>query len=63
VGTRGQYRLSAALTAAAEKRAAASGCTTIRLRSNVIRGDAHRFYERLGYERLKTQYAFRKGVR
>jgi len=30
------------------------------LRSNVIRKDAHRFYERLGYKNIKTQYAFSK---
>jgi len=30
------------------------------LRSNVIRKDAHRFYERLGYNNIKTQRAFLK---
>jgi len=30
------------------------------LRSNVIRRDAHRFYERLGYKNIKTQQAFLK---
>jgi GNAT superfamily N-acetyltransferase len=30
------------------------------LRSNVIRKDAHRFYERLGYKNTKTQHAFLK---
>jgi GNAT superfamily N-acetyltransferase len=30
------------------------------LRSNVIRQDAHRFYEALGYKIIKTQHAFLK---
>ena len=30
------------------------------LRSNVARSEAHPFYERLGYERTKTQHAYKK---
>jgi len=30
------------------------------LRSNVARPEAHPFYERLGYERTKTQHAYKK---
>jgi GNAT superfamily N-acetyltransferase len=52
-----------ALMAAAEEWAAATGCATIRLRSNVLRDDAHRFYAHIGYERVKTQHTFRKRVR
>ena len=52
-----------ALMTAAEEWTAASGCTTIRLRSNVLRDDAHRFYAHIGYERVKTQHTFRKRVR
>ncbi len=37
-------------------------CTTVSLRSNVIRKEAHRFYERLGYRLVKTQLALRKEV-
>jgi GNAT superfamily N-acetyltransferase len=44
----------------AEEWARANGCTMIGLRSNVIRGRAHAFYERLGYEHFKTQKSFRK---
>jgi GNAT superfamily N-acetyltransferase len=32
----------------------------ISVRSNVIRDRTHRFYERLGYRRTKTQHKFRK---
>jgi GNAT superfamily N-acetyltransferase len=36
------------------------GCGVVSLRSNVIRDRAHKFYERLGYEHVKTQKSFRK---
>ena len=38
------------------------GCDEVRLRSNVMREGAHRFYERRGYEHYKTQKAFRKAI-
>jgi GNAT superfamily N-acetyltransferase len=44
----------------AERWAREKGCTAVALRSNVIRQRAHRFYERNGYEHLKTQKSFRK---
>lgn len=44
----------------AEQWAREKGCRTVRLRSNVIRNRAHAFYERQGYEHVKTQKAFRK---
>ena len=44
----------------AEEWSRARGCATIGLRSNVIRERAHNFYERLGYEHVKTQKSFRK---
>jgi GNAT superfamily N-acetyltransferase len=44
----------------AEEWARRWGCTAIGLRSNVVRERAHRFYERLGYQHIKTQKAFRK---
>lgn len=44
----------------AEQWAREHGCDAIGLRSNVIRGRAHAFYEREGYEHYKTQKAFRK---
>lgn len=49
-----------ALLSAAEEWARSKGCSKITLKSNIIRKDAHRFYEREGYEVFKTQYAFRK---
>ena len=48
------------LMARAEQWARDRGCCQVRLRSNVIRARAHAFYEKLGYETIKTQKAFRK---
>jgi GNAT superfamily N-acetyltransferase len=36
------------------------GLREIHVRSNIIRPDSHPFYERLGFERFKTQHAYRK---
>jgi N-acetylglutamate synthase-like GNAT family acetyltransferase len=36
------------------------GLGEIHVRSNVIRPESHPFYERLGFERFKTQHAYRK---
>lgn len=44
----------------AEDWARARGCATIAVRSNVVRERTHRFYEGLGYARVKAQYTFRK---
>jgi len=44
----------------AERWAREKGCKAIGLRSNVIRGRAHVFYERQGYQHFKTQKSFRK---
>jgi GNAT superfamily N-acetyltransferase len=44
----------------AEEWARSKGLEAVSLRSNVIRKDAHRFYERLGYKQIKTQHAFLK---
>lgn len=51
-----------ALVAAAEAWAAARGATSVRVRSNVVRGEAHPFYESLGYERKKTQHAYARSL-
>jgi GNAT superfamily N-acetyltransferase len=40
--------------------ARARGCRTVRLRSNIIRKEAHAFYANLGYNIIKTQHAFAK---
>jgi GNAT superfamily N-acetyltransferase len=43
-----------------EEWAAEHGYSQVWLRSNVKRNEAHRFYQRRGYELLKTSYTFRK---
>jgi len=50
----------AKLLAKAEHWAAAKGCKSVSVRSNVLRKRAHAFYLRQGYEHYKTQKAFRK---
>ena len=45
-----------------EEWARASGCALVRLRSTDARTEAHKFYERLGYRRIKTQFSFAKAV-
>src|SRR5262245_51601471 len=52
----------AKLLQAAEAWAKAKGCTTMSVRSNVVRDRAHSFYLRNGYEHYKTQKAFRKAL-
>ncbi len=58
----GQRSLGAGarLLAAAENWARKHGCSSMSVRSNVIRDRAHKFYERNGYEHYKTQKSFRK---
>jgi GNAT superfamily N-acetyltransferase len=48
------------LMTAAEEWARSSGYGTVRLRTNTARVGAKPFYEALGYELLKTQYALLK---
>ena len=52
----------AKLLEAAEEWARRRGCRGMNVRSNVIREQAHGFYERNGYEHYKTQKAFRKAL-
>ncbi len=47
-----------ALMAQAEDWARGRGLAEVRLRSNVVRGDAHRFYQAVGYAILKSQFTF-----
>ena len=49
-----------ALVRNAEAWSATRDCGTITVRSNVLRAETHRFYERLGYPLLKQQKVFRK---
>lgn len=51
-----------ALVARAEQWAEDHGYRSLRVRSNVIRADAHRFYEGLGYQRTKSQAVFSKAI-
>ena len=46
----------------AESWARDHGCRSLYLRSNVQREEAHRFYERLGYQLVKVQHAYWKSV-
>ena len=46
----------------AEAWARAQGCALVRLRSTDARTEAHKFYEHLGYTKVKTQYSFAKAV-
>lgn len=39
-----------------------AGFASLRLRSSVVRVDAHRFYERLGFTRSKQQVVFDRGL-
>lgn len=38
------------------------GCSIVRLWSSASRTGAHRFYETVGYTRIKTQYSFAKSL-
>jgi GNAT superfamily N-acetyltransferase len=58
-GHRGR-RIGEALVAAAEAWARERGHVRMRVRSNVVRERAHRFYERLGYTITKRQAVFDK---
>jgi GNAT superfamily N-acetyltransferase len=50
------------LVEAAEGWAVERGYPEMRVRSNVVRVEAHEFYRRLGYEVVKTQLNFRKAL-
>jgi len=49
--------IGAELVRAAEEALAARGCYMVEVTSNVRRAEAHRFYERLGYERTSVRLA------
>ena len=54
--------VGAALLAAAEEWATRRGERRIRVRSNVVRAEAHRFYEKHGYSLTKQQAVFDKSL-
>lgn len=49
--------IGAALVCAAEEALAVQGCYMVEVTSNLRRTEAHRFYERLGYERTSVRLA------
>ena len=51
-----------ALMQAAEEWARSRGHSVVRLWSSLARTGAHRFYERIGYTNIKTQYSFVKAL-
>ena len=50
------------LVAAVERWARNRDVREISVRSNVARTESHPFYERLGYQRAKTQHVYRKSL-
>jgi GNAT superfamily N-acetyltransferase len=50
------------LVAGVEDWARQRGLPEVSVRSNIVREEAHPFYERLGYVRVKTQHAYRKAL-
>jgi GNAT superfamily N-acetyltransferase len=60
-GHRGQ-KVGLRLMEAAEGWARSQACVAVRLRTNVVRTEAHQFYETLGYKLLKTQRAYHKAL-
>lgn len=55
-GLRGRG-IGAALVRAAEEALVGAGCQLVEVTSNFARTEAHRFYERLGYERTSVRLA------
>ena len=54
--------VGALLLQQAENWARERGCSLVRLSSSATRTAAHRFYERVGYVNVKSQYSFAKAV-
>ncbi len=48
------------LVALIERWALERGYSILLVRSNVVRQESHRFYDQLGYERVKTQHSYKK---
>lgn len=60
--TKRNMSIGGKLMLAAENWAKEKGCNQLIVRSNVLRVDAHRFYQRLGYELNKKQAVLRKDL-
>lgn len=61
-GNHRRHGTGRSLVDAAERWAMERGLPRMTVRSNVVRTASHPFYERLGYERVKTQHAYRKDL-
>lgn len=57
-----QQGIGRRLLAEAEAWTTQRGCSVVRLSSTISRTEAHAFYERAGYAKIKTQYSFAKPV-
>lgn len=55
-------RIGQRLVASAEAWAKDQGAESIRLHTNVLRTDAHRFYERIGFEHIKTSRSYARNL-
>ena len=55
--------IGAELVRSAEEALVAGGCQLVEITSNLARIDAHRFYERLGYQRTSVRLAREPGGR
>lgn len=54
--------IGTALVSAAERWARERQCSALRVRSNVIREEAHAFYRRAGFSEIKSQRVFEKAL-
>lgn len=50
------------LVAEVEGWARARALRVLKVRSNVVRTESHPFYQRLGFDRIKTQHVYRKAL-
>ncbi len=57
-----RYGIGRLLMQQVEQWALAHSCQAVRLRSNVIRKDAHHFYEKMGYKNTKYSLEFCKNL-
>jgi GNAT superfamily N-acetyltransferase len=55
-------RIGTMLMERSEDWARKRGCSIVRLWSSAARTASHRFYERLGYTKIKTQHSFAKSL-
>lgn len=57
-----KHGIGRALVVAVEEWAIDRGLALVSVRSNLVRPDAHPFYERLGFTKVKTQHVYRKAL-